>query len=109
MLGEQLENHGLIVKQGAIVDASIITSSRRPRKSQIVEEGRGNEGEEEEIEVITTYSDDADDAWTKKACKLFYGYKVHAATDAGHGFILGGHVTPANKSDTKELKEVVTE
>ena len=24
-------------------------------------------------------------------------------------FIIGGHVTPANKSDTKELKEVVTE
>ena len=109
MLGEQLEKHGLIVKQGAIVDASIITSSRRPRKSQIVEESPGNEDEEQEIEVITTYSDDADAAWAKKAGKLFYGYKVHAATDAGHGFIIGGHVTPANKSDTKELKEVVTE
>lgn len=31
------------------------------------------------------------------------------ATDAEHGFIIGGHVTPANRSDTKELMEVVEE
>ena len=31
------------------------------------------------------------------------------ATDAKHGFIIGGHVTPANTADTKELMEVVTE
>jgi IS5 family transposase len=109
MLGEQLEKHGLIVKQGAIVDASIVTSSRRPRKIQIIEEGQGQEGEEQDIEVITRYSDDPDAAWTIKAGKPFYGYKVHAATDAGHGFIIGGHVTPANKSDTKELKDIVEE
>jgi IS5 family transposase len=109
MLCEQLEKHKLIVKHGAIVDASIVTSSRRPRKTQIIEEGQGSEGEEKGIEVITTYSDDTDAAWTKKAGKFFYGYKAHAATDADHGFIIGGHVTPANKSDTKELKNVVEE
>ena len=31
------------------------------------------------------------------------------ATDAKHGFIIGGHVTLANTADTKELMEVVTE
>jgi hypothetical protein len=49
----------LIVKQGAIADASIVTSSRQPRKSRIIEQGQGNEDEGEEIEVITTCSDDA--------------------------------------------------
>ena len=39
----------------------------------------------------------------------YYGYKLHMATDAKHGFIIGGHVTPANTADTKELMEVVTE
>lgn len=38
MLGAQLEGHGLIIKQGAIVDASIVESSRRPRKTQTIEE-----------------------------------------------------------------------
>ena len=36
MLGEQLESHGMIVKRGAIVDASIVSSSRRPQKSRII-------------------------------------------------------------------------
>jgi IS5 family transposase len=31
------------------------------------------------------------------------------ATDAEHGFIIGGHVTPANTADTTELMKVVKE
>ena len=31
------------------------------------------------------------------------------ATDAEHGFIIGGHLTPANRADTKDLMEVVAE
>ena len=109
VLTRQLQTHKLIVKQGAIVDATIVSSSRRPRKIQTVEEVEGEEGEGPEYEVNTTYSDDTDAAWTKKAGKLYYGHKVHMATDADHGFIIGGHVTPANRADTKELMEVVTE
>lgn len=41
--------------------------------------------------------------------KTYYGFKIHVATDAEHGFILGGHATPANRADTKELLEVVEE
>ena len=44
LLGRQLQGHGVIVKQGAIVDASIITSSRRSKKVEVVEareEGAG--------------------------------------------------------------------
>lgn len=40
ILGWQLEAHKIIIKQGAIVDASIVTSSRRPRKMEVVEPGR---------------------------------------------------------------------
>ena len=109
MLAGQLERHGLIVKQGAIVDASIVVSSRRPRKIQTIEELEGQEDEEPQYQVNTTYSDDPDAAWTIKAKKPYYGYKVHMACDAGHGFIIGGHVTSANRADTKEMMEVVKE
>ena len=109
MINSQLEDHGLIVKQGAIVDATIVSSSRRPKKFQTVEEVEGQEGDGPEYEVNTTYSDDVDAKWTQKAGKLYYGHKVHAASDGEHGFIIGGHVTPANRADTKELMEVVEE
>lgn len=109
MINQQLQGHGLVVKQGAIVDASIVVSSRRPRKRQVIEEVAGEEGEEAGYEVSTTYSEDVEAAWTVKANQAYYGYKVHMATDAEHGFILGGHVTPANRADTRELLEVVEE
>lgn len=37
----------------------------------------------------------------------YYGYKIHAATDAKDGFILCGHTTAANHSDTKEFERLV--
>ena len=109
ILAAQLQARGMVIKHGAIVDASIVASSRRPRKNAVVEPVDGEEGDEAAYEVNTTYSDDAEAAWTIKAQKPYYGYKIHVATDAQAGFIIGGHVTPANRSDTKELMEVVKE
>jgi IS5 family transposase len=107
LIGRQLEEHQLVVKQGVIVDATIVESSRRSRKTMVVEESEADDEDDPQYDVNTTYSDDVEAKWTIKAGKPYYGYKVHMATDAEHGFILGGHATPANRSDTKELMEVV--
>ena len=109
LLGRQLEAQGVVIKQGAIVDASIIVSSRRPRKVEVVEAREEGEGEDPGYQVSTRYSGDVEASWTIKAKRPSYGYKLHMATDAEHGFILGGHVTPANRSETKELMAVVEE
>ncbi len=55
------------------------------------------------------YSDDADAAWLRKGNRAYYGYKIHAATDSQDGFVLGGHATPANRSDTGEFVRVLDE
>ncbi len=109
LLNQQLTGHELIVKQGVIVDASIVESSRRPRKKQTIEEVEAAEADEPEYAVTTEYSDDSEAKWTVKAGKPYYGYKLHAATDAGRGFILGGHITPANRADTREFMKVLDE
>jgi len=106
ILKGQLQKHGLIIKKGAIIDASIISSSRRPRKSINLVEYT------EEITnplIKITYSGDVEAKWTVKAGKPYYGYKIHVCTDPHFGFILGGHTTPANFSDTKELLTVINE
>ncbi len=109
MLNAQFEAKALLVREGAIVDASIIESARRPRKAvEVVAcDRQEDEGQNEHEEVKVTYSDDEDAAWLCKGKKTVYGYKMHVVTDATDGFVLGGHITPANKSDTGEFARLV--
>ena len=122
MINRQIEGKGLLVREGAVVDASVVESQRRPRKViDIMPEDRSedadkDEGSEEEHvsertvqdpAVKVSYSDDEEAAWIWKQRKAHYGYKIHAATDSRDGFILGGHVTPANLSDTGEFERLV--
>jgi IS5 family transposase len=106
MINAQIEAGGLEIKAGIIVDASLVESSRRPRKRQdVVELEDGSGGHE----VKTTYSGDVEAAWTVKGGKAYYGYKAHVAVDAEMGFVLAGHATAANQPDCKELMAVVQE
>ena len=104
----QLEGRGLLVQEGAIVDATVIESSRRPRKVvEIIPEDRKEE--ETVTPSVVSYSNDVDATWIKKGKKPYYGYKAHVSVDAKDGYVLGGHVTPANVADTTELEKLVDE
>lgn len=96
-LNRQLETHGLLVKTGVIVDATLVASSRRPRK--VLE----HDGEE----TTVSYSDDTDAQWMKKGKDLIYGYKAHAVCDDRDGYILGGDVTAANVAETTHLEQTL--
>ena len=108
-INQQLEQKDILVKQGAIVDAALVTSARRPRKvvEVMTEDRKEEESSPQSSGHEVRYSDDVEAAWVRKGNQPHYGYKVHMATDATDGFILGGHVTPANRSDTVELERVV--
>lgn len=117
-LNRQLEAKGLLVREGAVVDASVVESQRRPRKViDVLPEDRAEDeaedtpeqenGESEEPSAKVSYSDDEEAAWLRKGRRAYYGYKIHVATDSRDGFLLAGHVTPANRSDTKEFERVV--
>jgi len=108
-INRQLESNGMMVKEGAIVDATIIESSRRPRKvTELMPEDRHEEKSEMPAPVVT-YSDDPDANWIKKGKRAYYGYKGHITVDAKVGFIPGGHVTPASTADITELERIVNE
>jgi IS5 family transposase len=110
-INNQLEDIGILVKSGVLVDATIVESSRRPRKTvKVMAEDRNEEElSEESSQTEIEYSSDTEAKWLKKGKKAYYGYKVHASVDSKDGFITGGHVTSANKSDTSEFKQVVEE
>jgi len=104
---KQLEDKGLLVKEGAIVDATIIESSRRPKKVlEIMPEDRKEE-DTTDVSSIISYSNDTDATWIKKGKRPYYGYKAHISVDAKDGYVIGGHVTPANTADTTELEKLV--
>jgi IS5 family transposase len=109
-VNQQLEEKNLLVKasNGAIVDATIIESSRRPRKViDVIPEDRREE--ETEAPIAITYSADPDATWIKKGNRPYYGYKAHVSVDAKDGYVLGGHVTPAHTADTTEFTRLIDE
>jgi IS5 family transposase len=106
----QMEKQGKLVKKGVAVDASIISSSARPRKQVDVETVcAGEEGEppSAENQLSVRYSHDADAAWTKKGKEYHYGYKAHTSVDVDSGLVLAAQATPANHADTGKLEELV--
>ncbi len=110
MLNHQLEKKGLLVREGAALDASVIESQRRPRKVvDVMPEDRAENADQQDsaAKFQVSYSDDEEAAWICKRKRAYYGYKLHAATDSHDGFLLCGHITPANFSDTGEFARLV--
>jgi transposase, IS5 family len=104
-INSQLETKGLKVRnaQGAVVDATIIESSARPRRVIHIE----NDREETETQVEIQESKDKDAKWLKKGKMCYYGYKGFLTTDTDHGYILRTRVEPANVSEMNKLGEMI--
>lgn len=118
-INEQLEAKGLIVKTGALVDASVTESPRRPKgkttyaidddrqEDERSEEDKKEEATQKQLIKITQPGADGEAAWLKKAGKLHYGYKKHLCTDDAEGMITAVVTTPANESDMHHITDVV--
>lgn len=106
-INRQLEAHGIIVKTGAIVDASVIDTPLKPKgktNHQVTEDRI----DEKEISVEKDYADsvDKDASWLKKGGKFRYGYKKHHVTDE-EGLVLGVVTTKASTNEIANLEEVL--
>ena len=106
-LNQQLEAGGLLVKSGAIVDATLVESQRRPTKIIEVEPEDEDDVDQATAQARVFYSDDTEANWTVKMGRPHYDYKRHMAVDSRNGFILGGHVTSASRSDMNELESTL--
>ena len=109
-INRQLQEKGIIVKNGAIVDATIISSNRRPKKIDdlVTIDRKEEEVVTTETKIVTSYSADIDAKWIKKMGRYLYGYKIHNAVNK-EGYILGGVVTGANAADTSHFEDILNE
>ncbi len=110
-INKQLESKGLKIKEsaGAILDATIIESAGRPKKTlETIPVDRN----EEENSVTYETSDvqlsaDKDARWLKKGNKSYFGYKAFVVTDSEKGFINKVSVTPANVSESRNFEKAI--
>lgn len=105
-INAQLEKHGIIVKKGAIVDASVIDTPLRPKgksKHKVTKDRS-----DEEVKTTKEYapSVDQDGTWLKKRGKFYFGYKKHHVTDE-EGLVLGVLTTTASTNEISNLEEVL--
>jgi IS5 family transposase len=106
-INNQLEANKIIVKTGAIIDASVIDTPLRPKgksKHKVTEDRE----DEQEVEVVKEYGSnvDTDGAWLKKRGIYHFGFKKHHVTD-DEGLVLGVLTTKASTNEIANLEEVL--
>lgn len=117
-INRQLLNHGIMVKSGCKIDATITNSERSPKKKPVYEiavDRKEEEVAEEEIKKQTTEIQlikqvekgvDTEARYLKKGNKLYFGYKMHVGTDE-NGLILSLVTTSANVHDSQTIEEII--
>jgi len=88
-LNAQLEEKGLVVRRGTLIDASLIKANAKPP-------AKGKEGSDPEAAY----------AARPKGAPV-YGYKAHVAVDQGSELIRSLDLTPANVHDTERFVSLV--
>lgn len=93
-LDRQMDEAGLILRRGTMLDATVIETTARPPAAG--RDGRGASG-------------DPDAAFTRRQGKpgSSYGYKAHVGVDQGSGLIRRVVTTPANVNDTVEADGLI--
>jgi IS5 family transposase len=94
-LNRQLEDRGLIIKKGTLVDATVIEAA--PKKPH--QNGDGTAGKSPQ---------DPEADWTKKGGKYLFGYKAHLGVDQDSEFIRRIVITPAHVHDGEMLGQVIS-
>jgi len=104
-IGRQIEASGFVLRQGTLIDASLIPAAfnrpARPSEPQAPgEDGRP-------ASKLIRSALDADAAWTHKEGIYHFGYKLHAAMDRTSRIIRRLIFTPANVNESAVADDLI--
>jgi len=108
-INSQLETNGIIIKKGAIVDASVIDTPLKPKgkaKHKVTEDREEERNQSTQTTKEYASSVDKEASWLKKRGKLYFGYKKHHVTD-DEGLVLGVLTTTAKVNEIANLDDVL--
>jgi len=105
-----LDNLGLFVNEGKIIDASFVEVPRQRNKKEENEKIKSGEGSELWNEhPHKKRQKDIDARWTEKNGQKYYGYKDHAKVDAKSKLIDTYEVTSAEVHDSQPTEKLLRE
>lgn len=95
----QIEASGFVLKEGTLIDASLVRAAVNPPKPPAdAELARDGEGKPASKLVASPHDEDA--AWTRKDGGYHFGYKLHVAMDQGSRITRRARLTPANVNES---------
>ena len=97
-LDRQMGHNGFLVKEGTMIDATLIAAQASAPSGPAPSQARPGE--------VSTATD-PDAAFAKQGRKTVYGYKAHLAVDQRSGLIRRAILTPANVHDTRPADHLV--
>jgi len=108
LINEQLESKGILVKKGALVDASVVPTPLKPKSKPTHEVAQDRVNQEPEKTLAKEYpaSVDQEASWLKKGGKYYYGFKKHYVTN-DEGMVLGVESTKASVNEISNLDQVL--
>lgn len=93
-VNRQLDARGLMLKQGTLIDASIVAATHNPPDKAA---GPG-----------AAHPREPGADWTNKDGRSFFGYKLHVGVDQGSGLIRKAAFTPARTPDTEIAEALIS-
>lgn len=97
-VNRQIDGRGLILRQGTLIDASLIPAAVNPPKKPKQPPPAGADGKPPSQLVRSARDPQAE--WTKKNGRRYFGYKVHVGVDKTSGIIRRVLLTGASVNDT---------
>lgn len=98
LVTRQIESSGFVLKQGTLIDASLIRSAVNPPAPPDAPLPPDADGRPASRLVKSELDPDA--GWTKQQNKRVFGYKAHVAMDQGSRIIRRAVLTPANVNES---------
>jgi IS5 family transposase len=98
-IGRQIEAKGFVLKEGTLMDASLVPAAVNPPEKPREPLPPGPDGKPANKLVKSELDPEA--AWTRKGNRHFFGYKVHLAMDKGSRIIRRLIFTPANVNESE--------
>jgi IS5 family transposase len=104
-ISRQIEAKGFILKQGTLVDASLIPSAVNAPAKPKEPLPPGPDGKAQSKLIKSELDEDA--AWTRKGNEHFFGYKLHLAMDMGSRIIRRLVFSPANVNESEPADRLI--
>lgn len=104
-IGRQIEASGFVIKQGTLIDASLVPAAVNAPKRPDSSLPPGPDGQPASKLIRSELDPDA--AWTKKEGKYYFGYKLHAGMDKQSRIIRRLLFTPANVNESGPADQLI--